>query len=250
MTDRFTPDCAADAELRQLIETHLDRSNERIALLTHQGQPIWVKQPEELGRSVLRITKGDGRKSFERERAALRQLRELGVSVPEILAEGPDFFAISDCGVSLNNMLYFRTHPASERVMVFEKAGAALANLHSRGISHGRPSLRDTCWDGKRIAFIDFERFDLSRPTPRGPAQDVVMFLLNAFSQTLHTCPEIDAAIAGYKANDSAGIWAEACRLGRRLRWTNWLTKPIQRKRVGAKEFKAIPLTFAVLNAG
>ncbi len=250
MTARDTSDSPPDAELRQLIESHLNHSDARIAQLNHRGQFIWVKQPERYGRAVLRLQKGDPQKAFERERAALHQLGDIGVPVPEIVAEGPEYFAISDCGSSLNLVLSEANLPMDERTHIFGRAGVALADLHMRGLSHGRPSLRDICWNGSRISFIDFERFDWKRPAPKGPAQDVVMLLLNAFSMTLERRPEIDAVIAGYRENDTQNVWAEAQRLGRRLRWVNWLTRPVQMKRRGAREFKAIPLTFAALKAG
>ncbi len=57
----------------------------------------------------MRLQKGDPAAAFSAECAAMQQLRTAGVCVPDILAEGPGFFAIPDCGDTLTHMLWARS---------------------------------------------------------------------------------------------------------------------------------------------
>ena len=200
-----------------------------------------------LGLELQRLQKGDPTASFERERVALHRLSDLNAPVPEIVAEGADYFAIADCGTNLHQMLKAPNAENTSNPEIFAKAGRALARLHQAGVSHGRPSLRDICWDGQKIRFIDFERFAEKRNTLRGHAEDVIILLLNAFSITLEPRPEIAAVIEGYRSEDPGGVWEAAQRRAHKLRWINWLSKPVQFKKRGAREFKAIPYTLRAL---
>jgi hypothetical protein len=72
------------------------------------------------------------------------------------------------------------------------------------------------------------------------------MMVFSAYAITARDCPEIDAAIEGYRKNDPAHIWERAARWCHKMRWIDLVTKPVQWRGPGkAREFKAIPLTLA-----
>ena len=72
------------------------------------------------------------------------------------------------------------------------------------------------------------------------------MMVLSAYAITGGDCPEIDAAIEAYRTNDPDHIWERAIQWCHKMRWIDFVTKPIQWRGPGlAREFKAIPLTFA-----
>jgi len=163
----------------------------------------------------------------------------------------PDFYAAqiysSALGGGMSSRLF---QEAREKrglcYSIFAQAGATLARLHGMGLSHGRPSLKDMCWNGAQITLIDVERYDPARNTPYGHAQDLLMFTFNAHAVARGHSPEIDAALAAYRDHAPPGIWDRAARLSARLRPLSWLTAPLRLRRAGkAREFKAIPLTLA-----
>ncbi len=235
--------------LNPAITAALARNPARVQRLTHDGQVLWIKRRETL-RGLRRLQKGNPSTAFASERSALHRLAERDAPVPPILAEGANFFAIPDSGRPLSTLLTDGPPALPDQMAAFAAAGRALAGLHGMGLSHGRPSLKDICWDGTRITFIDLERYADHRNTPKGHAMDVIMFVFNGLAVGRGMTPEMQTAIAAYRASDSAGIWQLAQRWCRRMRWIDWVTKPAQWQKDGkANEFKAIPLTLATFSA-
>ena len=132
---------------------------------------------------------------------------------------------------------------AVRRLQKGDPARAFEAERRAYHMSHGRPSPKDICWDGARVTFLDFERYDSKRNTPRGHAIDLILFVFSGLSIAQGPCPEMDAAIAAYRARDPGGIWDRARRICTRLGWVGWLTRPVLRRRAGkSSEIKAIPM--------
>jgi tRNA A-37 threonylcarbamoyl transferase component Bud32 len=197
----------------------------------------------------MRLQKGNPRHAFKAERAALKTLHALGAPVPPVLAEDTDFFVMPDRGPSLRDLLRKPVAAPSERARAFTAAARGLAGLHAKGLSHGRPSIKDICWDGRAATFLDVERYAEHRNTRRGHVQDLVILVFSAFAETGRPCPETEALIEGYRAADPGGIWQGAAQLCRRLGWLGPLSWPVRQLR-GAREFKAIPLTLDAFGAG
>ena len=241
LTDRAPPR-PAPAELAALAEATRGAEPARVWRIEAAGQAFWVKT-EERPSLRMRLQKGNPRRAFAAERQAMKALAAAGLPVPPILAEGEDFFVTPDCGPSLRHLLHDRDLAEPERLAAFRAAAEGLARFHARGLSHGRPSLKDICWDGRAARFLDLERFAARRNRLKGHAEDLVMLFLSAFTETGRATPETEALVAGYRAHDPGGVWEAAARLCRRMRWVDPLTRPIQRLR-GGREFRAIPLTF------
>ncbi|MGI1662431.1 hypothetical protein ACRDNQ_09325 [Palleronia sp. KMU-117] len=226
------------------------QTTDRIERLEHQGQVVWVKREERLSLR-MRLQKGAGASAFERERAALHRLAGLDVPVPPILAEGPDFFMTPDSGVSLQTMVRDDLGADGERRAAFVAAAQGLAGLHARRISHGHPRLKDICWKDGRITFIDFERFSDKLNTPSGHARDLATFVFSAIAEAGGPTGDLDAARDAYRTADEQGIWERTRTLVRRLRFIDWLTKPLQFRPDGkSREFKAIPATLRYFERG
>ena len=218
----------------------------RITAMEHRGKRYWIKRVERLSLR-WRLQKGNPAARFFNERETLRALSARGAPVPTVVAEGREWFAMPDCGASLEAILLTPGHPA--RPGAFGKAGAALAQFHALGIRHGRPQPRDLCWDGDKIRFIDFERGRI-RPACRGArALDIVQLVHALYALDLRDSPEVDAFCAAYRRHDPDALWQQAEKLCRRLRWIDALTRPIQRREARKprpsrlREWEAIPLT-------
>ncbi len=228
--------------LTQAVETHLKTHRERVSRLEHAGAFYWVKQEEKLTLR-MRLQKGNAHKSFEAERHALHQLHDLHAPVPEILAEGESWFVLPDSGADLQGLLHNPSCTKEEKRTAFTMAGEALADLHAKGVSHGRPVLRDFCWRAPKITLLDFERFTPTTAPRKGQIRDLIIFAHSALTTARGFTPELGAALAAYRAQNTSDIWQGAVDYTARLRWLDWLTKPIQMRHEGkAKEFKAIPM--------
>ncbi len=227
----------------------IDGATRRVRRVEIGHAAYWVKQRERLGLR-LRLQKGDPARAFDAERTALHTLAGRGLPVAEIVAEGPDFFATADQGATLNRLLADDAVPEAERIAAFAAAGRGLAAFHRQGLSHGRPSIRDICWDGSSVTFIDLERYRPRRNRPSGHAQDLIMFVLSAYTAAGEERPEIDAACDAYREAAPPGIWPLAQKWCRRLRWIGALTRPLQRDPGRHAEFRAIPPTLRRFGAG
>jgi tRNA A-37 threonylcarbamoyl transferase component Bud32 len=237
---------AAPAEIAARAEAVLAESPARIQRIEAGGRFYWVKAAERLSLR-LRLQKGDAGRAFAAERAALDTLGKAGLPVPRIVAQGSGYFVTEDRGSSLRDLL--RRPDGGNRIAAFRAAGAGLADFHARGLSHGRPSIRDITWDGSQVSFLDFERYHPRRNTRRGHVQDLMILVFSAFAETQGAAPEIDALCAGYREADRGGVWKGAVRLSRRLHWLAALARPFT-GRSASREVRAVPMTLAVFRGG
>ena len=181
----------------------------------------------------------------------MHRLAGVHAYIPRIVAEGSDFFVLPDYGPSLQSILRAGNgESAAEKARAFADGATALADLHAHGLSHGRPSLKDICWRDGQATLIDFENHRDVLNSPYGQARDVISFFFNGLYVAGKPVPELETARDVYRARDVNGVWQSAQKLVRRMRWVDWLTKPIQMRRPGkAREFKTIPLTLAWFSA-
>ncbi len=152
----------------------------RVRMLETPAGRLWLKRVEHLSLR-WRLQKGSGRRSFEKDREGLHVLGDAGLPVAPILAEGPDYFVTPDLGVTLRALMS-DTGSSDDRNAAFRAAGQALASLHAQGFSHGRPAVRDLCWDGTSVRFIDMEKFSPRHHSPRHFAADMLIFVHSVFA--------------------------------------------------------------------
>lgn len=214
------------------------------------GGRVWLKRVEQAtGR--MRLQKGNGLSAFVAEREALRLLHAKGVPVPEVIAEGPDYLLLPDLGPNLASLMQDPSHPAADRTAAFSAAGFALAGLHRAGFSHGRPALRDFCWQNKELRLIDLERFRNRKRSALVRALDVVIFTHSWFAIDHDTAPgpELDAALAAYRSAAPQGLWQALRRLTRLLAPLGVLARGIARISKPSRDVQAILPTLAYLRA-
>lgn len=207
------------------------------------GKSYWVKAVEDQ-RWINRLQKGPAIEAFEKERAVLKELAAVDLPVPSVLAEGDGYFVMPYCGQNVESLIRPQRETPKIRSHVLSQAALGLARFHRAGFSHGRPILRDICWDGQTITFLDLENYRPERNTANGHARDLLSFMFSCYAMRCQDLPEIEAAKAAYRDQDRAGIWPLAASMAPKYRWLDWLTRPAQwRKYPHAREFKAIPLT-------
>ncbi|TGD67674.1 serine/threonine protein phosphatase [Tabrizicola sp. WMC-M-20] len=231
------------------LQAALSQPPQRIkALALPGGGRVWLKRVEQAtGR--MRLQKGNGLSAFVAEREALRLLHARGVPVAQVMAEGPDYLLLPDLGPTLSTLLKDTTHPMPDRIAAFAAAGAALAGLHRAGFSHGRPALRDFCWQRGELRLIDLERFRNRRRSRMVRALDVVIFTHSWFANDrgIAPGPELDAALNAYRAAAPAGLWRTVARLVRLMAPLGALARGVARISTPSKDVQAIPPALAYL---
>lgn len=238
-----------DTSLDAAITTALAGPYHRVqALVLPDGRKVWLKQTERLS-GRMRLQKGSGSSAFAREQAGLHALGALGLPAAPILAQGPDWFVTPDLGPTLRQLMWANPDgPASPLIPIFTAAGAALAQLHLASYRHGRPAIRDFCWDGTAVHFIDLERFSSVKSDPRGLAIDLMIFVHSLMAdgentpKTAHVLQE--AAISAYRTR-APGIWAQARVTASWLRWL----PTVARLRASSRDWRAMAPTLARLRS-
>lgn len=175
-------------------------SNHRVIEMILDGQKVWVKrkQPLENWRDYYKVLVTPG---LKREIKALQLLNLQQLPVPKLVVTGDDFFASEDSGHALPRYLDENNLDLAQRKLIFYKAGYALAQMHQQGFAHGRPALRDICWDEHKITFIDFEMHSGKPSSTWDQNKDLLIFLHGLYYTLADGAPEADAAIQGYIDN-------------------------------------------------
>jgi tRNA A-37 threonylcarbamoyl transferase component Bud32 len=215
-------------------------------ILGPNGERLWLKRIEELSLR-LRLQKGHGRRAFANELRGLHVLAEAGLPVPEIVSEGPDHIVLSDVGPTLSHIMHSSAMPAGRRAAAFRAAGQALGRLHSAGFAHGRPAMRDLCWDGDEAHFIDLERFSAKRASARRKAFDVVVFVQTYITEMGDVGPDIDQAMQAYRAAAPNGSWDNVQRIAAWFALLAPVVAPVRWLKPGSAEFRAYPKTMAYM---
>lgn len=199
------------------------------------GQTGWLKRVETPSLR-MRWQKGNCRRAFEQERAALLRLWELGLSVPRIHEQGEDYFVTEDAGPTLRTI---RRDAPAEFPVATQTAARALAGLHENGVSHGRPALRDICWKDGRITFIDLERAGRARPGLAGYTSDCLNFFYDFVAETGGITPELVTARDTYIGAGMPHVWNAAVARVRRLRPVVTALRPVLSLLRDKRDFRA-----------
>ena len=205
-----------------------------------QGRPGWLKRIEDVDLR-RRLLKGEPRQLFEAERQAYKSVAESLLPFPSIIEEGADHFVIADAGPTVKSILQTEG-PTSERFReAVCHAGEALARLHSAGVSHGRPALRDICWQDGRLEMIDLERVSFDRGK-RAMALDLAILVQGWFARRgggTDDAALLDAALGAYRPLAPEGVWPAFLRLGRAAQLLRPLLALARGLRPGSKEIRA-----------
>ncbi len=236
-----------DPELDAALKTALAEPPRRVRQLDlPDGRRFWLKRVERLS-GRLRLQKGDPAQAFAVERDGLRVAAAAGLPVAGVVAEGPDWVLMPDAGPVLPEVVDAKGLGEAEKMQAFAEAGRALGRLHWAGMAHGRPAVRDVCWDGREARFIDLERFRHARRAGFWQAVDVVMFAQTAFTLWPEDARWLDAALEAYAVSAPEGAMAAVRRLVWWLAPLGWLAAGLSRARPGSRELLAVGLTLARL---
>lgn len=168
------------------------------------GQRVWFKKggtgkrtfwhllqgwiASALKKPVLAVTAiPEGVNAAKQEAENLQKFLQQGIRVPDVLAGNDQMLAVSHLGTTFSHLLD-ETKDLEERKRLLLMAIEGVAAMHSKGLVHGRPYLRDIilCDDGK-VGFIDLEEDPLAvMDFHQAQARDVWLFLCSAAKYARH----------------------------------------------------------------
>ncbi|MGQ0567508.1 MAG: hypothetical protein ACT4OK_20915 [Gemmobacter sp.] len=206
---------------------------------------FWLKQVEVLT-PRMRLQKGNPARALDAERDALVMLAGIGMPVAEVVVSGDGYLVLPDHGRTLHQMLQGGAD-VSELTAAFAAAGRSLARLHRAGYAHGRPALRDICWDGQQARLIDLENFDPRRRRPWRRALDMVMLAQTWFTRMPDDESLLDVTMQAYRTHAAPADWAALQRLAARLGRLSGPVRMLAGLRPRAREVQAAGRTLDYL---
>ncbi|MCC6002026.1 MAG: hypothetical protein JJU19_14365 [Pararhodobacter sp.] len=188
-----------DASLARLLRSGALPAH-RIQSFVLGGRRLWLKRAEEATSLRLRVQKGDPARALRADIAGLRFMARQGLPSVRVLSTAHDLLVTEDAGKPLSELFQpGSTASRAERVRALGQAMRLLAGLHAAGARHGRPKLRDICWDGQTARLIDFERFH-PQARPRDMALDWLILLHSLLEVEKSATPTVSAAAREYLA--------------------------------------------------
>jgi tRNA A-37 threonylcarbamoyl transferase component Bud32 len=237
------------AELEGVIR-NLRQRKRRLARVEVDDRPVWIRMARAKSLRV-QISKGLPRRLLAREGRLLRAMAARGAPVPAVLAQGPDYLVLADCGRVLMDLVAER-QDAGSRADLMQSVGEALARLHLLGCTHGRPYVRDilVAADGT-ITFTDMERGARIDAPGRFQIRDLALLVLSIYARWPKDTADrlIDPLLTAYMARMPPERPAQVAHWTRSWRWLAILSAPARwrernyRKAKVWKEYQALPLT-------
>ena len=199
----------------------------RVSSFDFEGQKIWVKRPETIRhwRDAYKKLVNPG---FQNEVKSLLFLNKMNAPTPKVLASGKDFLALADAGPSAKSLIKQPEMPLDEKHELLFKSGYTLGRLHTLNLAHGRPLLRDICWNGETMCLIDFERHSGKLATDWQKKQDVLIFIHGLLLLMPPSDQGVQNAINGYMAAGAENTFKAAIDVACRLAWLLPFLRTIQ----------------------
>ena len=158
---------------------------------------------------------------LDHEFDVLTHCASLDLPTPRLLGRGAHYFVMEDVGIRIDQL---PGHRIDERLLcdVF----SSLAQLHQKGIAHGRCRLKDICVKEDQPSWIDFEEA-IEGCTPQLQARDVFLLLSEISERSELSDSQTTAALLLWRSAVQPAAWRALFRIGTLLFRIRWLFKAI-----------------------
>ncbi|MGB0844308.1 MAG: hypothetical protein ACPGVN_06160 [Alphaproteobacteria bacterium] len=222
----------------------------RVERISFEQQIAWKKRPE-AARTVIysRLHKllafvlptmfkptnsRSGLAVLKFETKKLEQFAKASVNVPKLLEIGGDYIILAHTGTTLSK-LYSQAESEEAKAALLTGGCLILADLHNKGLVHGRPHLKDMTQDDQgEIYFIDLEEDpEQVMSLKQAQARDIWLFLLSiqritgCFQQDLSHC------LQQYLSHLDINLKPELASICNTLKPFGWIIKLIGPQRFG-----------------
>lgn len=220
-----------DADIAALMQA-LVASEGRVQKLELSIGSVWIKrQGEELPRWLLKLQAALAsalpykflRPSptltpdlmMAREKRRMGEFGSRGFPVPEIIYQSDTAIVLSDVGPTVQRTLSAKRRngePGHDELVI--QCAAAIGDLHSAGLCHGRPHVRDFFLSHGRIGFMDFEEEPQAvMPLETAQARDLWLLFLPLTDLAQNGEITLDAAYQAWASRAPKAAIAELQRL-------------------------------------
>ena len=196
--------------------------NNRTSGFKYEGKRYWLKQTE--SSSIVKyLLMMDSSANLKKEKLVLKKFTQLKIPVPTVVDSGESYLVLSDVGDNILYLLENKNLTHSEKLKVLIKTSTALAKLHEKGYSHGRPSIKDICLKNNKIYFIDFEENQLGKNINQQQIRDLLIFIHSLYRFFGINNESIKKIIKAYKQNGGDKVWARTKKKMQTWIWLRYL---------------------------
>ncbi|MCL1075141.1 lipopolysaccharide kinase InaA family protein [Shewanella dokdonensis] len=220
--------------VQQVLQSH---PGQRVCRFEYQGQYYWLKQAEVL-HGTMRVLKPNPQLAIENEKQTLQALQQKAAPVPRVVSEGPGYFVIEDAGTTLKDWLNTPGVDCETLQQILEDSATALAQLHTMGLAHGRPALRDISWQQGHVTFIDFEASQPKKSMVFQHIRDLVVYIHSLYRYLGPLNENIGSIVACYRNAGGEQIWQETKRFLASWQWLYYLLRPL--RDIGGRDVRPI----------
>lgn len=184
-----------DIELAKAAEKAvLADGHKRVILFSFKGKEYYIKQC--LSNHRNRFAKQGTHLSYLTELTKIQLVNERLPIAPTIALMEETYFVMESCGQPLQRLASQNPELATK---AFTKAGLALGNLHSFGLHHGRPALRDICYDAEtdKVTLLDWEN-EMTFFSVDKRVLDLFLFIHGYMREGWSTLTLLDDAMTAY----------------------------------------------------
>ncbi|MEP0521741.1 MAG: hypothetical protein ABJO09_19110 [Hyphomicrobiales bacterium] len=229
----------------------------------YNEQSAWIKRPEKqrsdfvsfLHKSVsiflptvLKPTLATGGLAGLLEEAdRLKNFSAKSVVVPEVLNVSDDSIILSDCGPHLRHVLK-TTSDKKEVADLLKRATGNLAEVHAKGLVHGRPHLKDmTLKDDGSVCLLDLEEDPLKvMGLDAARARDIWLLLSSCAEFCDHPLEDLTDLLSLYRNSTTSNIDQELRNIARSGRPFRKIIGFFRASNVGRDVFGAYWATLAL----
>lgn len=225
-------------------------SRQRIVEVRHEDRPVIIKRATQIKRgraqaallgwyckrltgtrlSNAALRPVGGSQQLEHEARRILKLQQAGERVPDVIALGGDWLALSHVGPNFEHVLAGQEAAAS--LQTLHRLARDLGRFHAAGHWHGGAQLRNLTESDGEIYRIDFEEDFRAMSLSLRQALDVLLFLSSSVMPLLAGANEDLACQQGADLLEAYFLLADQAEvrscLQRAWRTMNWTHRPLK----------------------
>lgn len=216
-----------DIDLRTRNIVQLGDVNRRIQSVVFENRKYWIKRYSvertaigRFGHKLLSFIVREPifkpsplytpQQALDAEVAKLQSFSNAGFSTVELVGTDGQAFVTKDAGLDLENTIRQDAEGNLSKDEILCQWAALFGRIHTAGLCHGRPHIRDSIYVNGDWVLLDFEEHpETVMPLETAQARDLILVFMQLV-KTINNTSKLDQAMDRYKEQAPAIVVSEA----------------------------------------
>ena len=183
-----------NSNLQDIIKKKIALNDGEIFSIDFENKRFWIKKARETKSSfthkfyyaifgfdiLLPVSYKTALEAIEHETSKIRKFQSLGLTMPDIVFQDENNFALEDCGKTVNSYIRKRDITKEKMYYFINKVIDEISKIHNFNEYHGGAQCRNFTYKDGVVSIIDLEdSFDESIDIKTLQFRDFVLFLLS-----------------------------------------------------------------------